>query len=108
MRRLDRCYRIACAINRRQPRTKAEAEAIDASRKLAAKKLKCQLLKAMYDGKLNSAEAERIMRRIRRKQDENADFFDPVRADYIVDMYDMLATVLLREYKRQVVEKAGK
>lgn len=107
MKKLNRCYRIACAINKRKPRTKAEEEAIEASRKLAAEKLKYYLFEAMADGKIKSAEAERIMARIRKKQEENADFFDQVRADYIVDMYDMLAAVLLREYKRQIVEKAG-
>lgn len=107
MRRLNRCYRIACAINRRKPRTQAEADAIEASRKLAAEKLKYQLVKAMYDGELRNDEAERLLEKIKRRQKENADFYDSVRADHIVDMYDTLAAILLREYKRQVVEKAG-
>lgn len=107
MRRLNRCYRIACAINRRKPRTQAEADAIEASRKLAAERLKYQLVKAMYDGKLRTEEAEQALERIKRKQEENADFYDESRAQHIVDMYDRLAVMLLREYRRQVVEKAG-
>lgn len=107
MKKLDRCYRIACAINRRQPHTQAEADAIEASRKLAAEKLKYQLVKALYDGKLRNDEAEQVLERIKRKQEENADFYDESRAQHIVDMYDRLAVMLLREYRRQVVEKAG-
>lgn len=107
MKKLNRCYRIACAINSRQPRTQAEADAIEASRKLAAEKLKYQLVKALYDGKLRTEEAEQVLERIKRKQEENADFYDEARAQHIVDMYDRLAVMLLREYRRQVVEKAG-
>ena len=107
MKKLHRCYRIACAINKRKPRTKAEEEAIEASRKLAAEKLKYYLFEAMADGKIKSAEADRVLAKIRKKQSENADFFDQAREDYIVDMYDILAAILLREYRKQVVEKVG-